>query len=214
MESINRALRLNPHRSSHTADKLRLPAASLPDWVEVGHVLCYVSRSNNSVTHHVKVQKIEERKQTVLVTFEMDKKVWKRVPFSEISRLGDGSLRPMWKPEPTVASCSRPEGPAAEAEDEVEVTGAVEGPSLPGPQNKDDEKASEEAGAEAASNQTSPAMKPAQSSATVDVDSEDERKEQMERRMRRMQNLNANKEQRSRSRSPKKKSLFYVPGHF
>eukprot|EP00927_Polykrikos_kofoidii_P050573 TRINITY_DN44468_c0_g1_i1.p1 TRINITY_DN44468_c0_g1~~TRINITY_DN44468_c0_g1_i1.p1 ORF type:complete len:207 (-),score=40.06 TRINITY_DN44468_c0_g1_i1:96-716(-) len=202
MESINRALRLNAHRSSATAARLTLPASALPDWVEVGHRLCYISRTNKNVTHYVKVSKIEERKQTVLVVFEMDKRVWKRVPFAEISKAGDGSLRPLWKPEPSVASCPSRPAQFVAGEDDVQVTSvAMAGKQVQGPLGEDDSRGST---AEVMSTSGEPQM--------AVGDSEDERQEQMERRMRRMQRTNAEKA-RSRSRSPKKKSLCYVPGH-
>merc|ERR1719482_1717221 len=111
MDGLNRVLRHAGAKPTPTSSKgMIIPASALPDWIEVGATVCYVSKSNSSMTHHVKVKAIEERKQTVLVVFEMDKKVWKRVPFSEINKLGDGSLRPLWKPEPVLMSC--PQRPA------------------------------------------------------------------------------------------------------
>eukprot|EP00929_Paragymnodinium_shiwhaense_P090394 TRINITY_DN50583_c0_g1_i3.p1 TRINITY_DN50583_c0_g1~~TRINITY_DN50583_c0_g1_i3.p1 ORF type:complete len:178 (+),score=49.43 TRINITY_DN50583_c0_g1_i3:110-643(+) len=173
MDSINRALRVSQRSAATTVSRMQMTAAMLPNWIEV------------------------------LVVFESNQKVWKRIPFSEISKLGDGSLRPLWKPEPVMSTVpSKPSGPPAEGEaaadgDDVEVT--VQGPP-----------AKEEVEAMA----TSPEKPAAGAAAVVDSD-EEERKEQMERRMRRMQQLNANKPDNSRSRSPKKKgkSVCYVPGH-
>lgn len=198
---------------------MTIPAAALPDWVEVGMRLCYVSKSNANVTHHVKVKQIEERKQTVLVVFEMDKKVWKRVPFSEISRVGEGSLRPLWKPEPIMSTV--PERPANfereegdKADDDAEVM-SVQGPPT----------AAEAASESAASQPDDPGdevsvVTPVSASASastavasIDDDSEEERQAQMARRMKRMEKARMTQGSKSRSRSPKKKSYICVPGH-
>mmetsp|Transcript_124840 Transcript_124840/g.249293 ORF Transcript_124840/g.249293 Transcript_124840/m.249293 type:complete len:166 (+) Transcript_124840:84-581(+) len=143
---VNRVL-----RSSHLSKKESKGQVVhvLPDWVKVNSRLCYVSRSNGQV-HHVLVKKIEERHQMVLIVFERDRKSWKRVPFSEIPRVGDGALRPLWKQsvQPQTVS-NRPtdyvelddNDPAEEPPDdggaEAEVTyGPVCGPDLPpGPTN-------------------------------------------------------------------------------
>jgi len=68
----------------------------LPEWLKPGSRCCYVSKSSGS-THSVKVKKIDERQQAVTIVFEQDPRTWKKVPFSECSKLGDGTLRPVWK---------------------------------------------------------------------------------------------------------------------
>eukprot|EP00971_Amphidinium_carterae_P323714 6433295-Amphidinium_carterae.2 len=94
-----------------------LVAKVLPDWVQENARMCYVSRSNGE-THHVLVKKIEQRlscnlsamwswhwfrmvadiarHKMVLIVFEKDKKIWKRVPFKDIALLGDSVLKPLW----------------------------------------------------------------------------------------------------------------------
>eukprot|EP00928_Gymnodinium_smaydae_P037268 TRINITY_DN258_c1_g1_i1.p1 TRINITY_DN258_c1_g1~~TRINITY_DN258_c1_g1_i1.p1 ORF type:complete len:658 (+),score=161.50 TRINITY_DN258_c1_g1_i1:78-1976(+) len=69
------------------------PGPALPEWIGVGQKLEYVNKASNGMTMDVQVEKVEEKKKTVLVTFEKDKKVTKRVPFSEIDASGDGTLR-------------------------------------------------------------------------------------------------------------------------
>lgn len=211
-------LRQAGHRASSHTSKLTLPAAALPDWVEVGHRLCYVSKTNSNVSHHVQVKKIEERRQTVLVTFEMDKKIWKRVPFSEISRMGDGSLRPLWKPEPSVATV--PKKPtdfkkAEGVEDEAEVVSVSQAPTVEGPKSGDDEKdvVAVDGPPKEAESPAPHAATPALTSQAAGDDSEEEREQQMARRMRRVQRQSREQALRSRSRTPKKKSHCYVPGH-
>lgn len=76
---------------------MKAPAkVELPDWVAIGTNLDYISRSRGDV-HSVRVEKIEDRKQMVVIRFTADRKVWKRVPFAEIKKSGDGTLRPLWK---------------------------------------------------------------------------------------------------------------------
>merc|ERR1712176_1441968 len=55
---------------------------------------------------------IEENRQTVTIFFEQDKKVWKKVPFAECTKTGEGTLRPVWKAAKPVATC---EGPSTNA---------------------------------------------------------------------------------------------------
>merc|ERR1740123_594017 len=97
MNAINRVLRNQSraptYNNSLPKSRVLLP---LPDWVEKGTSLVYISKSNGAA-HSVRVDKIEDRKQTVLIRFEADHKVWKRVPFAEIKKFGDGTLRPLWK---------------------------------------------------------------------------------------------------------------------
>lgn len=222
MDRLNRVLRQAGRRATTPAAKLTLPAAALPEWVEVGHRLCYVSKNNSSVPHHVTVKKIEERKQTVLVTFDVDKKIWKRVPFEDISKMGDGALRPVWKPGTAVASVPKKPADFAKvegSEDEVEVV-AVAGrasaeESQPGSSGQVAldvqgplplEESGPRSSAAAGAGGDSATMKAAEHS------SEEEREELMSRRMRRVQRSTREQALRSRSRTPKK-SPFYVPGH-
>mmetsp|Transcript_93919 Transcript_93919/g.265658 ORF Transcript_93919/g.265658 Transcript_93919/m.265658 type:complete len:222 (+) Transcript_93919:47-712(+) len=206
MEAINRVLR-KPHlrqSGASSSSRLTIPAASLPSWVEVGHTVCYVSKTNSSVTHHVKIQKIEERQQSVLIRFEIDKKVWKRVPFSEISKLGDGSLRPLWKPEPAVSTVperpkefeqAKDDAPEAGHEDEREAS-AEESCVVAAPaEGPPPQKAKETGASSSAAASAEPAVVP-------DGDSEEERQAQMERRMRRKRKADDEKEADARTRSP------------
>merc|ERR1712187_873310 len=162
---------------------------------------------------------IEERKQTVLIIFEHDKKIWKRVPFNEISRMGDGTLRPLWKPDPVVASCpSRPTDFEKVGGDDLEVAVVVEGPQGPPPKEEGEEEDATEGEAPAAQDSAPPSAAsaapaaPAASSTTIDDESEEERQAQMARRMRRMEKQKLERA-KSKSRSPKRKSVCYVPGH-
>merc|ERR1719440_1160042 len=98
------------------------------------------------MTHHVIVKQIEERKQTALVVFEMDKKVWKRVPFQEISKIGEGALRPLWKPEPMMTTVPQRPADFEKKEDDEEEEAVVQGPEGP---PKADEEADEDEGVEA-----------------------------------------------------------------
>eukprot|EP00933_Yihiella_yeosuensis_P054186 TRINITY_DN52576_c0_g1_i1.p1 TRINITY_DN52576_c0_g1~~TRINITY_DN52576_c0_g1_i1.p1 ORF type:complete len:181 (-),score=22.98 TRINITY_DN52576_c0_g1_i1:85-555(-) len=103
LNGLNKVLRLGGAAPKVTsAQATIIPASALPEWVKVGSMSCYVSQSNGE-THTVKIKTIEERKQTVLIVFEADKRIWKRVPFSGISKTGDGMLRPVWK-APAVAA--------------------------------------------------------------------------------------------------------------
>lgn len=79
----------------------------MPEWLKPGSRCCYVSKSSGS-THNVKVKKIDERQQAVTIVFEQDPRTWKKVPFSECSKLGDGTLRPVWKASSQVSSCAGP----------------------------------------------------------------------------------------------------------
>ena len=56
----------------------------------------YISKSNGQA-HTVTVEKIEERQQMVVIRFDSNRKVWKRIPFVEVRKFGDGTLRPLWK---------------------------------------------------------------------------------------------------------------------
>eukprot|EP00929_Paragymnodinium_shiwhaense_P090393 TRINITY_DN50583_c0_g1_i1.p1 TRINITY_DN50583_c0_g1~~TRINITY_DN50583_c0_g1_i1.p1 ORF type:complete len:188 (+),score=48.96 TRINITY_DN50583_c0_g1_i1:110-673(+) len=183
MDSINRALRVSQRSAATTVSRMQMTAAMLPNWIEVGHTVCYVSKSSAGMTHHVKISKIEERKQTVLVVFESNQKVWKRIPFSEISKLGDGSLRPLWKPEPVMSTVpSKPSGPPAKEEVEAMATS----PEKPA------------AGAAAV--------------VDSDEEERKEQMERRMRRMQQL-NANKPDNSRSRSPKKKGKSVCYVPGH-
>mmetsp|Transcript_1785 Transcript_1785/g.5262 ORF Transcript_1785/g.5262 Transcript_1785/m.5262 type:complete len:186 (-) Transcript_1785:197-754(-) len=109
LANLNKVLRLSGGMGSTggSAAKMTIPAGALPDWLKVGAVCVYMSQSRGD-SHRVKIKAIEERKQTVLFTFEQDKRVWKRVPFSEIRKTGDGALRPVWKETPQIATCEGP----------------------------------------------------------------------------------------------------------
>lgn len=104
---LNRALRLRSGQESQVAPATRRQAASLPEWLKPSSRCCYVSKSNGS-THSVKVKKIDERQQAVTIVFEQDPRTWKKVPFSECSKLGDGTLRPVWKGSSQVSTCAGP----------------------------------------------------------------------------------------------------------
>eukprot|EP00931_Biecheleriopsis_adriatica_P061678 TRINITY_DN3709_c0_g1_i2.p1 TRINITY_DN3709_c0_g1~~TRINITY_DN3709_c0_g1_i2.p1 ORF type:complete len:168 (-),score=45.39 TRINITY_DN3709_c0_g1_i2:98-601(-) len=139
MQAINRVLRAQapPQRGS---TKMTIPVV-LPDWCEKGTSLVYISKSNGAA-HTVKVEKIEERQQMVVIRFESDRKIWKRVPFMEVKRFGDGTLRPLWKKTEVATVPSRPanfvdndddEEPAADA-------GPVESMTAPSPELVQDEE--------------------------------------------------------------------------
>mmetsp|Transcript_83095 Transcript_83095/g.164842 ORF Transcript_83095/g.164842 Transcript_83095/m.164842 type:complete len:262 (-) Transcript_83095:37-822(-) len=104
---LNRALRLRSGQESQFAPATKRQAASLPEWLKPGSRCCYVSKSSGS-THSVKVKKIDERQQAVTIFFEQDPRTWKKVPFSECSKLGDGTLRPVWKGSAQVSTCAGP----------------------------------------------------------------------------------------------------------
>lgn len=104
---LNSVLRSNHLRTS--AKERNGLSARLPDWVEKGTSLVYVSRSNNS-HHTVKVKAIEERKQAVVIVFESDKRIWKRIPFSQISTFGESLLQPLWKKMDAPTVPNRPKG--------------------------------------------------------------------------------------------------------
>merc|ERR1719215_2089163 len=118
--------------------KMHIPAAALPDWIQVGATCVYTSKSRGD-SHRVKIKSIEERKQTILFTFEQDKRIWKRVAFQEISRTGDSVLRPVWKEAPQVASCA---GPPPEAQAEIEASKAGNSPAM-GPAKRPGAEAAE-----------------------------------------------------------------------
>jgi len=108
---LNRALSFSRAPLGQQA-KVSKPAAALPSWVKKGNTLVYLSKSKRGGSHRVIVKAVEEPKQAVLIFFEQDQKVWKRVPFSEISCMEDSTLRPVWKqaqpaaqgPQPMVAA--------------------------------------------------------------------------------------------------------------
>jgi len=107
---LNRTLRLGPGRTgqeNHKAGEIRIPASALPSWLETGAKCCYVSKTRGD-THSVKVLKIDSKQQTVTIVFEQDRRTWKKVPFSECAKTGDGTLRPVWKAPEQVATCSGP----------------------------------------------------------------------------------------------------------
>jgi len=61
--------------------------AELPSWVALDRRLRWWSESQQKYMA-VRVSKIDDRKKLVIVTFELDKSVWKSVPFSKIGRSG------------------------------------------------------------------------------------------------------------------------------
>ncbi|CAL1137667.1 unnamed protein product [Cladocopium goreaui] len=93
MQAINRVLRQGVRPSSSSRSTIPIV---LPDWCEKGTSLVYISKSNGQA-HTVTVEKIEERQQMVVIRFDSNRKVWKRVPFVEVRKFGDGTLRPLWK---------------------------------------------------------------------------------------------------------------------
>mmetsp|Transcript_57671 Transcript_57671/g.134338 ORF Transcript_57671/g.134338 Transcript_57671/m.134338 type:complete len:1012 (-) Transcript_57671:75-3110(-) len=60
-------------------------AATLPQWVSLGAKLRWWSESQNK-HHNVRVSKVDEKQRLVFVTFELNSKVWKSVPFSLLGR--------------------------------------------------------------------------------------------------------------------------------
>merc|ERR1719183_1886218 len=58
---------------------------SLPSWIAVGRKLHWWSESQKK-NMSVKVTKVDEKKGLVFVTFEVDQKVWKSVPFTKIGK--------------------------------------------------------------------------------------------------------------------------------
>lgn len=111
---LNSVLRLRRGQETQKAAGIshaRIPAAALPEWLKAGTRCCYVSKTRGD-THSVKVQKIDDRHQTVTIFFEQNRQIWKKVPFSECTKTGDGTLRPVWKAPPQVATCA---GPPAQA---------------------------------------------------------------------------------------------------
>mmetsp|Transcript_12096 Transcript_12096/g.37852 ORF Transcript_12096/g.37852 Transcript_12096/m.37852 type:complete len:161 (-) Transcript_12096:194-676(-) len=123
---VNRALRISHLPKTETKSLVQ----PLPEWVKVNARLCYVSKSNGQ-SHHVLVKKVEERQKMVVIIFEQNRKTWKRVPFSEIAKLGDGTLRPLWKQSaaPTVANKPRDYIEIDDAEEEEEAAGPPLGPA-------------------------------------------------------------------------------------
>mmetsp|Transcript_19452 Transcript_19452/g.35262 ORF Transcript_19452/g.35262 Transcript_19452/m.35262 type:complete len:171 (+) Transcript_19452:61-573(+) len=131
---VNRALRISHVKRKETPSAVHV----LPDWVQENARLAYVSRSNGE-THHVLVKKIEQRHKMVLIVFEQDKKIWKRVPFKDITLLGDGALKPLWKQNAVTATVqSKPSDYVAisdeEQEEAGEEPGEEAGPALPPPE--------------------------------------------------------------------------------
>mmetsp|Transcript_12283 Transcript_12283/g.28720 ORF Transcript_12283/g.28720 Transcript_12283/m.28720 type:complete len:172 (-) Transcript_12283:31-546(-) len=126
---VNRALRISGGKRKETESSVHV----LPDWVQENARLVYVSRSNGE-SHHVLVKKIEQRHKMVFIVFEKDKKVWKRVPFKEITMMGDGALKPLWKQN--IVAATVPEKPAdfvaISDEEDVDADAAV-APSTVGP---------------------------------------------------------------------------------
>ncbi|CAK8995380.1 unnamed protein product [Durusdinium trenchii] len=145
MQAINRVLRqgVRPSSSSRSA----IPIV-LPDWCEKGTSLVYISKSNGQA-HTVTVEKIEERQQMVVIRFDSNRKVWKRVPFMEVRKFGDGTLRPLWKKTEVSTVPERPKnfvdvddqvaGPApkpSDAEPSPEVVAASPPEAAPEPAKK------------------------------------------------------------------------------
>eukprot|EP00438_Fugacium_kawagutii_P036343 Skav232456 [mRNA] locus=scaffold75:39528:44275:- [translate_table: standard] len=117
MQAINRVLRqgVRPSSSSRSA----IPIV-LPDWCEKGTSLVYISKSNGQA-HTVTVEKIEDRQQMVVIRFDSNRKVWKRVPFIEVRKFGDGTLRPLWKKTEVATVPERPKN-FVEVDDNDEVS--------------------------------------------------------------------------------------------
>jgi len=59
--------------------------AKLPPWIALGKKLHWWSESQKK-NMSVRVTKIDDKKNLVIVTFEVDEKVWKSVPFSKIGQ--------------------------------------------------------------------------------------------------------------------------------
>mmetsp|Transcript_61714 Transcript_61714/g.191124 ORF Transcript_61714/g.191124 Transcript_61714/m.191124 type:complete len:263 (-) Transcript_61714:10-798(-) len=119
---LNNILRMNRGQESSFAAEsqhVKIPASALPQWLKPASRCCYVSKTTGAM-HNVKVQKIDERSQTVTVVFEADAKNGKKVPFAECSKMGDGTLRPVWKANQQVAGpAPAPAGTKAEARAEA-----------------------------------------------------------------------------------------------
>lgn len=136
MNAINRVLR-NQSRAPSFPNRAARVALPLPDWVEKGTTLVYISKSKGDA-HSVRVEKIEDRKQCVVIRFEADHRVWKRVPFAEIKKFGDGTLRPLWKktevatvPERPKDFVDVPDESDNEPEADIMVQPVNTGPQLP-----------------------------------------------------------------------------------
>ncbi|CAE8597652.1 unnamed protein product [Polarella glacialis] len=165
MQAINRVLRQHkapPPGSSHRSS---IPV-QLPNWCTPETSCVYISKSNGQA-HNVKVEKCEDRHQTVLVRFEADRKVWKRVPYVEVKKFGDGTLRPLWKKTEVPTAPGKPEnwidieddsekpGPMAEAvdptvagpeDDESPVEVAEEAPKKESPKKEEKKRPAEGSG--------------------------------------------------------------------
>ncbi|CAJ1328483.1 unnamed protein product [Effrenium voratum] len=122
MQAINRVLRQNARPSSSSRSAIPIV---LPDWCEKGTNLVYISKSNGQA-HTVQVEKIEERQQMVVIRFDSNRKVWKRVPFIEVRKFGDGTLRPLWK-KTEVATV--PQKPANFVDVDADASPEVSGPA-------------------------------------------------------------------------------------
>mmetsp|Transcript_22729 Transcript_22729/g.34131 ORF Transcript_22729/g.34131 Transcript_22729/m.34131 type:complete len:178 (-) Transcript_22729:133-666(-) len=106
LNNLNKVLRLGGQTGKAPSGGSTIPTAALPEWLKEGAVCIYTSQSRGD-SHRVKVKALEERKQTVLFTFEADKRVWKRVSYME-AKGGSGALRPAWKENLQVAGCEGP----------------------------------------------------------------------------------------------------------
>mmetsp|Transcript_82160 Transcript_82160/g.190787 ORF Transcript_82160/g.190787 Transcript_82160/m.190787 type:complete len:236 (+) Transcript_82160:76-783(+) len=119
---LNNILRMKRGQESAVAAEsqhVRIPASSLPQWLKLGAKCCYMSKTTGGM-HTVKVQKIDERQQMVTVVFEQDKKNGKKVPFAECSKMGDGTLRPVWKASTQQVVAAAPTAAQAPAPANVE----------------------------------------------------------------------------------------------
>lgn len=105
---LNNVLRFQRGQEKLFAAPTRIPASTLPEWLRLGARCCYVSSSGGM--HNVRVQKVDEAKQTVIIIFEEDPRNGKKVPFAEITKSGDGTLRPVWKASQQAATCAPPPG--------------------------------------------------------------------------------------------------------
>merc|ERR1719502_961877 len=80
----------------------------------------------------------------VVIRFEADRKIWKRVPYMEVKRFGDGTLRPLWKKTEVATVPSRPSNFVDIEDDEPAASsGPVESTAAPSPEVVQDEEEAE-----------------------------------------------------------------------
>lgn len=194
MDRLNRVLanqwRAGQAQSSYPRSTVPLV---LPDWVEDGANLVYISKSKGDA-HQVTVAGIDKRKQMVKIRFESDRRVWKLVPFIEIKKFGDGTLRPLWKKtevatvpmkpkdfvepeeedlEPALAEAVDPTEAAPDDEEPEDV--AMVGPQLPPPaeEAKPERPASGAGGEGGGAGAGSPSLDKAEAAARPEASPED-----------------------------------------